>query len=101
MRSATSARGRGRQGLLAAALCLFLAACVSPRPPTALAEALPQPRSWKALLIAGDNAEPAFDNAVDIIAGKLEISGVPRANIIVLKASGLERDDSRLGSLSS
>ena len=89
MRSATSARGRGRQGLLAAALCLFLAACVSPRPPTALAEALPQPRSWKALLIAGDNAEPAFDNAVDIIAGKLEISGVPRANIIVLKASGL------------
>jgi hypothetical protein len=89
VRSVTSTYGRGLRALLPVALCLSLATCVSPRPPTVSAEPLPQPRSWKALLIAGDDAEPAFDNAVDVMADKLETLGVPRANIMVLKASGL------------
>jgi hypothetical protein len=54
----------------------------------ASAPRLPQPMGWKALLIAGDDEEPAFDNAVDAMADKLEGFGVPRANIMVLKASG-------------
>ena len=89
MRSVTSTHGRALQALLAVALCLSLATCVSPQPPAVSAGPLPQPRSWKALLIAGDDAEPAFDNAVDVMACKLETFGVPRANIMVLKASGL------------
>jgi Peptidase C13 family len=89
MRSVTSTHGRGLQVLLAVALCLSLATCVSPQPPAVSVGPLPQPRSWKALLIAGDDAEPAFDNAVDVMADKLETFGVPRANIMVLKASGL------------
>lgn len=49
--------------------------------------AVSQPTGWKALLIAGDNQEPAFDNAVDAMAEKLASFGVPRSDISILKAS--------------
>ena len=48
----------------------------------------PQPDGWKAALIAGDNREPAFDNAVEAMADKLVSFGVPRADVTVLEASG-------------
>jgi hypothetical protein len=47
-----------------------------------------QPAGWKAVLIAGDDEELAFDNAVDAMAIKLAAFGVPSANIAVLKSSG-------------
>ena len=47
-----------------------------------------QPAGWKAVLIAGDDAERAFDNAVDAMADKLHSFGVPRKDIAELKASG-------------
>jgi hypothetical protein len=49
---------------------------------------LAQPTGWKAVLISGDDSEPAFDNAVDALADKLETWGVGRGNIAELKASG-------------
>lgn len=52
---------------------------------------LAQPRGWKAVLIAGDNQEPAFDNAVGAMADRLTNFGVPRSNIIVLKATARGR----------
>ncbi len=46
-----------------------------------------QPAGWKAILIAGDDQEPAFDNAVDAMAEKLAAFGLAPGNITVLKAS--------------
>lgn len=57
-------------------------ACANPE-----ANQLPQPTAWKAILIAGDNSEPAFDNAVDAVAGKLAGYGLGPQDIVVLKAS--------------
>ncbi len=79
---------------LAAALSLALAACAAP-PPAASRGPLPQPTGWKAVLIAGDDEEPAFDNAVDAMAEKLAGFGVPPANIAILKASGRDRQAAR------
>jgi len=66
------------------ALCLavVLAACANPE-----ANQLPQPTARKAILIAGDNSEPTFDNAVDAMAGKLAGYGLGPQDIVVLKAS--------------
>jgi len=63
-------------------LAFFLVACTNPE-----ASQLPQPTVWKAILIAGDNSEPAFDNAVDAMAGKLAGYGLGLQDIVVLKAS--------------
>jgi hypothetical protein len=52
---------------------------------------LPPPTGWKAILIAGDDKEPAFDNAVDGMADKLAAFGVQRSNMTILKASGHDR----------
>jgi hypothetical protein len=67
--------------------CLLLLGCATTAeaPPPA---PLPQPTGWKAVLIAGDNSEPAFDNAVDAMAEKLVGYGVGAKDIVVLKASG-------------
>jgi len=83
--------------LSTAALLLLLAACGSP-PPTvtqgmapstgAPHAALPQPTAWRAVLVAGDDQEPAFDNAVDAMARKLAEFGVPRSSVVILKANG-------------
>lgn len=67
------------------ALCGTLVDLAVAKPATA-----PQPMGWKAVLIAGDNQEPAFDNAVDAMAGKLESFGVPRSDISILKATAAE-----------
>ena len=77
--------------LLALALGGLLASCDMPAD-VASARPAPaaQPAGWKALLIAGDNQEPAFDNAVDTMAGRLESFGVPAADISILKATAAD-----------
>jgi Peptidase C13 family len=67
-------------------LCLSLVACATTEAPPPAAP-LSQPTAWKAVLIAGDNSEAAFDNAVDAMAEKLVGFGVQPADIAVLKAS--------------
>jgi hypothetical protein len=62
-----------------AALCLLLAA-------EALA-AVSTPSGWRAVLVAGDNAEPVFDNAVAAARDWLVSGGVPARNIHVLSAA--------------
>jgi hypothetical protein len=69
---------------LAFVITLLLAGCASQSEP---ARPLAQPSAWKAVLIAGDDAEPAFDNAVDAMAAKLEGYGVRRQDIVTLKAT--------------
>lgn len=72
--------------LLTLALGMLLIAC-NALPASAKSEPA-QPKGWKAVLIAGDDQEPAFDNAVDSMANKLAGFGVPRSNMTVLKATG-------------
>ncbi len=72
--------------LLAVALGVALASPGASAKPAQV----PQPAGWKAILIAGDDHEPAFDNAVDAMAGKLASFGVPPSNISVLKASAYD-----------
>jgi hypothetical protein len=69
-------------------IALLLAGCASP---FEAAHPLSQPAAWKAVLIAGDTAEPAFDNAVDAMAAKLEGFGLRPQDIVTLKASGSGR----------
>lgn len=73
--------------LLAIALGMSLAACEAPSGASARSTPLPQPSGWKAVLIAGDDHEPAFNNAVDAMAAKLASFGISPASISVLKAS--------------
>ena len=73
--------------LLTLALGVSLAAGGAP---AGAASATPSPTGWKAVLIAGDDHEPAFDNAVDAMAGKLASFGVSRSSISVLKASAYD-----------
>src|SRR5260370_636177 len=47
---------------------------------------------WQAVLVAGDDAEPVFDNAVDSLAQGLGTSGVPVSDIHRLSASRTPRD---------
>lgn len=57
---------------------------------TAAADPAPvshQPAGWKAVLIAGDDEEAAFDDAVNAMADKLAGFGVPRRDMTILKAS--------------
>jgi hypothetical protein len=72
---------------LALSLCFLLVACAAAEAPP---HPLPQPTAWKAVLIAGDDAEPAFDNAVDAMTEKLAGYGVPPRDITVLKASATD-----------
>jgi hypothetical protein len=65
------------------AVALTLAACVA----SGGAADPPQPAGWKATLIAGDNHEAAFNNAVEAMAAKLASFGVPLTNVTVLEAS--------------
>ena len=51
-----------------------------------------QPAAWKVLLVAGDNAQPVFNNAVDTMYQRFVASGIPPADIIVLKADAQARD---------
>ncbi len=65
-----------------AALCLLLAA-------EAVA-ADSSPSGWQAVLVAGDNAQPVFDNAVAAVRNWLASGGVPAPNIHVLSATPVE-----------
>ena len=49
--------------------------------------ALPVQPEWKAVLVAGDNAEPVFDNAVDAMTRWLAGRGAPMAAIHRLSAN--------------
>lgn len=51
----------------------------------------PAPAHWKAVLVAGDNGEPVFDNAVDAVARWLAGRGVPSADIHRLSADPTAR----------
>lgn len=54
----------------------------------ARAEAASHPSGrWRAVLVAGDNAEPVFDNAVAAVTHWLQADGVPMADIHRLSAS--------------
>jgi Peptidase C13 family len=46
--------------------------------------------SWQAVLAAGDDAEPVFDDATRALARRLVAAGVPPANIHRLSASSAE-----------
>jgi len=85
--------------LLALLLGISLAACEAPPDASARSAPLPQPSGWKAVLIAGDDHEPAFDNAVDAMAAKLASFGVPRASISVLKSSAYDDHGATLANI--
>jgi hypothetical protein len=74
--------------LLAIALVLSTDLSGSGSASAAAQPALRPPTGWKAILIAGDDKEPAFDNAVDSMSDKLAGFGVQRSNMTVLKADG-------------
>jgi len=65
-------------------LCVVALLCCGLSQPLGAAAAPPH---WQAVLVAGDNAEPVFDNAVDMMAGWLVHWGVPAAEIHRLSAS--------------
>lgn len=65
--------------LVWAVLCLLFAA-------EAIAAAS-GPSGWRAVLVAGDNAQPVFDNAVAALRDWLASGGVPARNIHVLSAT--------------
>lgn len=52
----------------------------------------PDAARWQAVLVAGDNAQPVFDNAVDALTRWLADHGVPSADIHRLSASQTPRD---------
>src|SRR4029077_14744942 len=52
----------------------------------------PAAPGWHAVLVAGDNAQPVFDNAVGALARWLSDRGVPIADIHRLSASQQPRD---------
>src|SRR5579859_779071 len=54
----------------------------------------PAQSPWQAVLVAGDDAQPVFDNAVDAFARWLGAGGVPISDIHRLSASRAARDPS-------
>lgn len=52
----------------------------------------PAPAEWQAVLVAGDNAEPVFDNAVAAVGHWLAARGVPNSAIHRLSARPEERE---------
>jgi hypothetical protein len=85
--------------VLALGLVMSLAACVAAPASAASQSGLVQPKSWKAVLIAGDDQEPAFDNAVDSMAEKLVGFGVPRSSMTILKATAQKRQAATTGNI--
>src|SRR5215472_7853758 len=72
----------------AATICLLAGHAVAAGP-----EARPVER-WQAVLAAGDDAEPVFDDATRALASRLLADGVPAADIHRLSANRAElRDD--------
>ena len=50
--------------------------------------AAPLPSGWQAVLVAGDRAQPVFDNGVTALYNRLVAVGVPAGNIHRLSANG-------------
>ena len=71
--------------------CLGMVAVLLLRGMPAVAAAPPSPE-WKVVLVAGDDAEPVFDNAVAAFAHWLIERGVPTADIHRLSAQPETRD---------
>lgn len=79
------------KGCLAAAIIMFGAGCSQQQPPSPSAPVSPpsrtsQPATWKALLVAADDAQPVFSNAVDALRDRLMAFGLSADDISVLKA---------------
>jgi len=72
-----------------AVLAALIGACTNGNAPPSTSSAT-QPGGWKAVLIAGDDAEPAFDNAVDAMDHKLVTYGLKPQDIVVLKSSAAD-----------
>lgn len=72
-------------------LCVCLAAFLWLSCGQALATDAPE---WQAVLVAGDNAQPVFDNAVDAVAHWLGSRGVPSSDIHRLSATRAPADPS-------
>jgi hypothetical protein len=70
-------------------LCAFAFLVLGFTPALAAGPASPR---WQAVLVAGDNAQPVFDNAVAAVARWLAGQGVPGADIHRLSASPAPRD---------
>jgi hypothetical protein len=85
--------------LFALILGFSVAACEAPSEAATKAPPMPPPTGWKAVLVAGDDHEPAFDNAVDAMAGKLASFGVPRSSIALLKASAYNEHGATLANI--
>ncbi len=85
-------RGGRKRALRLRRILFTLAVALALASSPVRAAALPsQPAgTWKAVLIAGDDEEAAFDNAVDAALADIKLAafGVPSANIAVLKSSG-------------
>ena len=85
------------KGCLAAAILVFGSGCaqqqsaVTPAPLPSQSVTF-QPAAWKALLVAADDAQPVFSNAVDALRERLEAFGVSAGDISVLKADAPARD---------
>jgi Peptidase C13 family len=71
------------RSLVAALLALALAGASHAAVPVA-------DGNWQAVLAAGDNTEPVFDDAVQTLAQRLRAAGVPAANIHRLSATAAE-----------
>jgi hypothetical protein len=67
-----------------ALLCVFAAAFLLSAGTVQARDAL---RGWQAVLVAGDNAQPVFDNAIEAMAGLLAMRGITPADIHLLSAS--------------
>ncbi len=70
-------------------LCAITVLLLCSLPAVAAAPAMTE---WKAVLVAGDNAEPVFDNAVTAVARWLIERGVPTAAIHRFSANPQARD---------
>ncbi|WP_178130507.1 C13 family peptidase [Reyranella sp. CPCC 100927] len=86
------------KGCLAAAVAGFAAGCAqtstltAPAVPAAQGSTSLQPATWKALLVAADDAQPVFSNAVDALRERLMAFGLSAGDISVLKADSSVRD---------
>jgi hypothetical protein len=81
-------RRNGRSIWLLRALWCFAWTLALAASAQAQGAAAAQPSGWKAVLIAGSDQEPAFDNAIDALAEKLAAFAVAPKDITILKDSG-------------
>jgi hypothetical protein len=60
----------------------------APGPPAAPVGGTVAPGGWRAVLIAGDNNSPAFDNGVEAMRGKLAARGVRNIRVLTSDPAG-------------